>query len=198
LVNKEVFGGISFQLDFLVQLWQGSRAKLVKDVVVSFQLHTVGDSRLFQQVGLNIGTSDAKDVGEVNTNEFTEARRVVVTRGLGVTIRFQDGICRDDLIFQTWFVRVLHFALLLANAGSDKGKVLNDLLRVLGLTGTRLASNQHGLVLAVSAHGSVGVVGDQVQMRRHFVLLLAAVEVHHLHGVQWQAFEWIDGDAEEA
>ena len=46
-------------------------AQLVKDVVVSFQLHAVGNSGLFQQVGLNIGTSNTKDVGKVNTNEFT-------------------------------------------------------------------------------------------------------------------------------
>jgi len=65
---------------------------LVKDVVVSFQLHAVGDSGLFQQVGLNIGTSDTKYVGEVDTNEFTETRRVVVTGGLGVTVGLQDGI----------------------------------------------------------------------------------------------------------
>ena len=58
--------------------------------------------------------------------------------------------------------------------------------------------DQHGLVLLVPAHGSVGVVGDQVQMWRHLVLLLAPVEVDHLHGVEGQAPEWIDGDAEEA
>jgi hypothetical protein len=40
-------------------------------VVVSLQLHAVGDSRLFKQVRLNIGTGDTKDIGEVNTNEFT-------------------------------------------------------------------------------------------------------------------------------
>ena len=31
----------------------------------------------------------------------------------------------------------------------------------------------------------------------HFVLLLASVEVNHLHCVQWQSLEWIDGDAKQ-
>ena len=31
----------------------------------------------------------------------------------------------------------------------------------------------------------------------HLVLLLASVEVDHLHGVQWQTSEGIDGDAEQ-
>ena len=58
--------------------------------------------------------------------------------------------------------------------------------------------NQHGLVLSVPAHGSIGIVSDQVQMWWHFVLLLTTVEVDHLHGVQWQASERIDCDAKEA
>ena len=61
-------------------------------MVVSFQFHAVGDSGLFQQVGLDVGTGNAKDVGKVNTNELTEAGRVVVTCGLGVTIGLQDWI----------------------------------------------------------------------------------------------------------
>ena len=31
----------------------------------------------------------------------------------------------------------------------------------------------------------------------HFILLLASVKVDHLHCVQWQTFEGIDGHAEE-
>ena len=71
LVDEEVLGGVGVQFDFLVDLWQSSRAELVEDVVVSFQLHAVGDSGLLEQVGLDIGASNAKDVGEVNTNKFT-------------------------------------------------------------------------------------------------------------------------------
>ena len=69
-----------------------------------------------------------------------ETRRVVVTGGLGITIGLQDWIGRDNLIFQTWFVWVFDLALLLANAGSDEGKVLNDLFGVFGFTGTRLTT----------------------------------------------------------
>ena len=62
----------------------------------------------------------------------------------------------------------------------------------------RRLRDQHGLVGSVSCHARVGVVGDQVQMWRHFVLLFAAVEVHHLHCVQWQPLERVDCHAEEA
>jgi len=40
-------------------------------VVVPLQLHAVGDSGLFQQVGLDISTGNSVDVCEVNTDEFT-------------------------------------------------------------------------------------------------------------------------------
>ncbi len=109
-------------------------------MVVSFQLHAVGDSGLFQQVGLDIGTGDAKDVGKVNTNEFAETGRVVVTGGLGVTIGLQDGIGRDDLVFQTWFVWVFNLAFLLANASGYEGKVLDDFLGVFSFTSARLTT----------------------------------------------------------
>jgi len=109
-------------------------------VVVSFQFHAVGDSGLFQQVGLNIGTGNAKDVGKVDANEFTETGRVVVTGGLGVTIGLQDWIGRDDLIFQTWFVWVFYLTLLFTNASGYEGKVLDDLLGVFSFTSTRLTT----------------------------------------------------------
>jgi len=44
LVDVEVLGGVSLQHDLLVDLGELARAQLVKDVVVSFQLHAVGDS----------------------------------------------------------------------------------------------------------------------------------------------------------
>ena len=109
-------------------------------MVVSFQLHAVGYSGLFQQVGLDIGAGNAKDVGKVNANEFTETGRVVVTGGLGVAIGLQDWIGRDDLIFQTWFVWILNLALLLTNASGYEGKVLDDLLGVFSFTSTRLTT----------------------------------------------------------
>jgi hypothetical protein len=66
-----------------------------------------------------------------------ETRRVVVTGGLGVTVGLQHWIGRDDLILER--------ALVLAGfggggGGSDEGKVLDDLLGVLSLTGTRLTT----------------------------------------------------------
>ena len=64
--------------------------------------------------------------------------------------------------------------------------------------GKRHLRNQHRLVLLVSAHGSISVIGNQVQMWWNFVLLLASVVVDHLHGVQWQSPERIDGNTKQA
>merc|ERR1712226_1752378 len=55
--------------------------------------------------------------------------------------------------------------------GGDERKVLDDLFGVDGLTGTRLASDAHRLVLAVGQHLLVGGIGDGVQVGRHFVSL---------------------------
>ena len=69
-----------------------------------------------------------------------ETRRVVVTGCLSITVGLQDWIGRDNLVLQTWFVWVLYLALLFANASSNKSKVLNNLLGVFSLTGTRLTT----------------------------------------------------------
>lgn len=76
-----------------------------------------------------------------------ETRRVVVTDGLGVAERFQDGIGLDDLVLQRAFLlgRVVRFL----GRGAHRGEVRDYFLRVLGFPGTRLTGDQHGLILAV-------------------------------------------------
>lgn len=46
-------------------------------------------------------------------------------------------------------------------------------------------------------HASVGRVGDGVDVRRHFVPLLALVHVYDLLGVDGQVLVRVDDDAEE-
>lgn len=76
-----------------------------------------------------------------------ETRRVVITDGLGVAERFQDGIGLNDLILQGafllgWIVRFL-------GRGTDGGEVRDYFFRVLGLPCTGLTGDQHGLILTV-------------------------------------------------
>ena len=50
------------------------------------------------------------------------------------------------------------------NVRSDGRQVLNDLLRVLGLTRARLARDKDGLVLALLAHVHPRLLGDGEDM----------------------------------
>ena len=52
-------------------------------------------------------------------------------------------------------------------ASCHHGQVGDHLLGVLGLAGTRLASDQHGVVLLVLQHVAVGALGNSPQVRRH-------------------------------
>lgn len=49
---------------------KSSRSELIKDVVVALLLHTVGDSRLLQQVGLNVSAGNGVLRRKVNANEL--------------------------------------------------------------------------------------------------------------------------------
>lgn len=85
------------------------RKQLIEDVVVSLQLHTVGDSWLLEQIGLNICAGYAKILREMDANELAETRRVIVTRSLCISISFQDRIGLNNLILQAYLDRVLKF-----------------------------------------------------------------------------------------
>jgi hypothetical protein len=66
-----------------------------------------------------------------------ETGRVIVTDGLGVTEGFKNGIGLYDLIFK---ISLLDVGVFLLRRGADGGEVRDYLLRVLSLTGTRLAT----------------------------------------------------------
>ena len=57
----------------------------------------------FQQIGLNICAGDTKILREMDANELAKTRRVVITRGLGISVRLQDRIGLNNLILQTGF-----------------------------------------------------------------------------------------------
>ena len=87
---------------------------------------------------------------EVDADELAEAGGVVVPDGLGIAVRLQDGVGVDNTILQVGFLLCLGFTSFLLNLGcTEDGKVGDDLLGVLSLSGPGLASNQDGLILTL-------------------------------------------------
>ena len=121
---------------------------LVENVECAFFGRLTNNTRFFEEVRLNIGARDETRRVEVDANKFSKTRRVIVTNGLGITVCLQDRVGLDDLVLQGGLL-LLSLLHLLAGAGADKGKVGDDLLGVLSLSGPGLASNQDGLILAL-------------------------------------------------
>ena len=165
-------------------------------MIRAFQSLLRDDTSLLQQICLDIGTGQFSRRSKVDTDEFTETRRVVVTDGLGVAERLQYRICLNDLILQRafllgWIVRFL-------GRGADGGEVRDYLLRVLGLPGSRLTGDQHGLILAVGKHVDVGSVGNGENVRRHLVTPFASIKFRASLGVYGESFVGVNSYTEEA
>ena len=56
---------------------------------------------------LNVTRRHTSDLVEVNSNEFAETRRVVVSYGFRITERLQHGVGLDDLVLQRDLLTVL-------------------------------------------------------------------------------------------
>ena len=111
-------------------------------------------------------------------HEPAKSGGVVVPDGLGVAVRLQDGVGVDNTILQVGFLLCLGFtSLLLHLRRSEDSEVGDDLLGVLGLAGTGLASDEHGLVPGLVHHALVGSLGDGEQVRRDLIPPLADVEL---------------------
>merc|ERR1712223_2278739 len=152
--------------------------QLVEDVVGPLDLLLLGDTGLLEQVGHDVTTTELSAGGEVDTDELTETRGVVVPRGLGVAVGLQDGVGGHDLVLKGDLL--LGF---LATSSGHHGQVGDHLLGVLGLASTRLAGDQHGVVLLVLQHVAVGALGNGPQVGGHFVPPLAKVDFAHPVGV---------------
>lgn len=155
-------------------------------------------SQVAQLTGLDISSSQLSGVTEVDTDEFTESGRVIVTHGLGVTEGFQDGIGLDDLVLQRSLLLGGDLLVALLVGGTDGGEVRNYLLGVLSLSGTRLSSDQHRLILVVGQHVDVGTVRDGENVGWHLVTALATVHLGATHRVHGEPLVRIDGDAEKS
>merc|ERR1719357_2136147 len=166
--------------------------QLVEDVVGPLDLLLLGDTRLLEQVGYDVTTTELATGGEVDTDEFTESRGVVVPRSLGIAIGLQDRVGGNNLVLQGDLLLAL-----LAAPGGDHGQVGDHLLRVLRLAGAGLASDEHGIVLLVGQHVPVGSLGDSPEMRRHLVPALAQVNLANPVGVQGVPLVRVDDHNEE-
>jgi hypothetical protein len=181
--QTHVFGSVLF----------GSiRHELVEDMVATLQGHLRNDTSLLQQIGLDISTSQLSGRSEMDTDELTETGRVVITGCLGVSERLKDGIGLDDLVFKGYFLGG-------GFAGSgDVSEVGNNLLGVLSFSGSRLSSNQDGLILMILQHVLVGSLSNGKNVRWNFISPLALVDLHGSGGVNGESDVGIHGDTEKA
>ena len=120
---------------------------------------------------------------------------VVVPRSLGISVGLQDGVGCHDLVLEGDLL-----GLLLGSATSScghHGQVGDHLLGVLRLSGSRLASDQHGVVLLVLEHVSVRALSDGPQVRGALVPPLAQVDLAHPVGVERVTLVGVDDHDEE-
>merc|ERR1719266_2725969 len=165
--------------------------ELVEDVVGPLHLLLLSDTRLLQQVGHDVATRQLASSVEVDTDELTETGRVVVPGRLGITVGLQNGVGGHNLVLK----RDLLLRLLAAR--SDNGQVGDDLLGVLSLAGTRLASDQHGLILLVLQHATVGSLSNGPQMGWDLVPPLAKIDLGDPVGVERVTLVGVDNNHEE-
>ena len=193
----------------------GSSEKLVEDVEVTLSLSLVNDSGLLEQVDLKAGSGNETRSVELESDEFTETRRVVVLVRLGITKGFEHRVKLNQLVFKG--------SLLSSATTGDVGDVLNDLLGVFSLTSTRLSAvfkkkkkkkvsllfvcsfkannnirNEERLVLAVVQHGTVGTIGDGEDVRRDLITSLTTVGVDHEVSVDGDLLVGVDDNTEKS
>ena len=144
---------------------------------------------------------------DVNPDELSKTGGVVVPHSLGVAPSLEDGVGLDDLVLKGGL------ALLPLARGADGGKVGNDLLGVLSLSGSRLSGDEDRLVDPRIGHALVGALSDckdvgETLEKENIRLLsiqfyylgppLANVHLHGAEGVDGEPLVRVDGDAEEA
>merc|ERR1711881_234122 len=165
--------------------------ELVEDMVGSLNFLLLSDTGLLQEIGHNIATSQLTGSIEVDTDELTETGGVVVPRGLGITIRLQNGVGSHNLVLKR------NLLLRFLGAGGNNGQVGDDLLGVLSLAGTRLAGDQHGLILGVLHHATVGAFSNGPQMGWDLITPLSKIDLGAPEGVERITLVGVDDNHEK-
>ena len=86
-----------YLLEFAPQVIRSTSTELVKDVVVPLLTVLAHNSCSFQQVVRDVAADDAALGVEVDLDELSEPRRVVVTRGLGISESLQNRVGVENL-----------------------------------------------------------------------------------------------------
>merc|ERR1719458_236196 len=168
--------------------------QLVEDMVGPLNLLLLSNTGLLQEIGHNVTTTELARSSEVDTDELSEPGGVVVPRSLGVTVGLQDGVGGHDLVLKGDLLDIL---LSTAGGSGDHGEVGDHLLGVLGLSSTRLSSDQHGVVLDVLEHVPVGSLSNGPEMGRALVPPLAEVDLAHPVGVEGVPLVRVDNNHEQ-
>ena len=137
--------------------------QLVEDVVRSLDSLLLRNARLLEEIRHDVAASQLSRRREEDSDELAKARRIVVPRGLCVAVRLEDGVRRHDLVLEG----NLLLSFLAARPGGDHGQVADHLLGVLSFSGSRLASDEHGVVFLVCQHVPVGSLSDGPEVGRH-------------------------------
>jgi len=152
-------------------------------------LTTVDNTGLLEEVRDDRSTRDGSVLIEGDLDELTEARRVVVLGGLGVTEGLKERVSLQELLLE----------LALSTLGASNGsEVLNDLLGVLSLTSTRLTGDKHRLRLTLAEEIAVGFITDSEGVGSKLIAALAVVELNDLLVVNGEQLVGVDHDAEES
>ena len=123
-------------------------------MVAALQRLLVGETGLLEQVDNHISSRKLSSGVEMNTDELPKPGAVVVPHGFGITPGLEHGVSLDNLILEGGL------ALLPLARGADGGKVGDDLLGVLSLSGTGLSGDEDRLVDATASHPLVGALGN--------------------------------------
>jgi hypothetical protein len=97
------------------------------------------DSRLLEQVPVDVSPSNLACPSELDPDKLSESRRVVVPHCLGVSESFEYGIGAQDLFRQIGKVASSRFCAWVVRVGNCS-QVLDDFLGVLSLTGARFSA----------------------------------------------------------
>merc|ERR1719233_909576 len=178
----------SFQAAFTNSIPIGLE-QLVENVVGPLNFLLFSNTGLFQQVGHNVTTSKLARCSEVDSDEFSKTGRVIIPGSFGITIGFKDRVSSHNLIFQRYFH--LRF---LSTSSSNHGKICDDLLGIFCLASTRLASNQHSVVLLILQHVAVSSLSNSPQMGWNFIPPLAKIDLAHPVSVNWVALVRVDNN----
>jgi hypothetical protein len=165
--------------------------ELVEDMVGAFNFLLLSDTGFLQKIGHDVTTSQLTSSVEVDTDELTETGGVVVPSSLGVAIGLENGVGGHNLVLKG------NLLLGLLGASGDNGQVGDDLLGVLSLASSGFSGDQHGLILGVLHHATIGTFSNGPQMGRDFIAPLAEVDLGAPEGVERITLVGVDDNHEK-